>query len=226
MFAVLNGTENASNTNRPTSDVLKNVNKLKNLPKAEQDKRLKTYFKFTFVRNPLERLVSSYRNKIAVPIKYKNRKHWPDSVLHHIIQTYNKTKYAMWEETGFTSPDIHPSFEEFIKYFVDSNLTLLNEHFRPFIDLCHPCSIHYNFIGNFYNLPNEAFHLLDFLRIPRNYYLNRVGHPTYNTSSLVSDYYHQLPLSLKLNLVQKISQELILYYRLFPTDLNRDVTLF
>lgn len=226
MFAVLSGTEKANNTNRPSSDVLKSVSKLQRLSKTERDKRLKTYFKFAFVRNPLERIVSSYRNKIAVPIKYENRQHWPDNVLYHIIQRYNKTKYALWKKTNFTSSDIHPSFEEFIKYFVDSNLNLLNEHFRPFIDLCHPCSVHYNFIGNFYNLPNEAFHLLDFLRIPHNYYLNRVGHPTYNTSSLVSDYYHQLPLSLKSNLVQKISQELILYYRLFPADLDRDATLF
>ena len=125
----------------------------------------------------------------------------------------------------FTSTDIYPSFEEFIKYLVDSDLDLLNEHFRPFINLCHPCAVHYNFIGNFYNLPNEAFHILDFLKIPRNYYLNRVGHPTYNTSSSVSGYYHQLTTSLKLNLLKKFSHELVLYYLLFPTQLDNNILM-
>ena len=219
LFAVLNGTEHPGNTERPSSDVLKNVNNLRQLSKAEQNKRLSSYFKFAFVRNPLERIVSSYRNKVAIPINYRNRAHWPDAVLHHIIEMYAKDKYAKWKETNFTSPKIYPSFEEFIKYFINSNLDLLNEHFRPFINLCHPCSVQYDFIGNFYNLPNEAYHILDFLKIPRNYYLNRVGHPTYNTSSLVSDYYHQLSSSLKLALLKQLSQELILYYLLFPIDM-------
>ena len=225
MFAVLNGTEKANSSERPSEDVLRNVNKLEYLSKTEQNKRLKTYFKFAFVRSPLERIVSAYRNKVAVPINYGNIKHWPDNILYQIIRTYSKNKYAEWKNMNFTSTDIYPSFEEFIKYLIDSDLDLLNEHFRPFINLCYPCAVHYNFIGNFYNLPNEAFHILDFLKIPRNYYLNRVGHPTYNTSSSVSGYYHQLSTSLKLNLLKKFSHELVLYYLLFPTQLDNNILM-
>ena len=225
MFAVLNGTENATNPNRPREEVLKNVNKLEFLSEAAQYERFNTYFKFTFVRNPLERIVSAYRNKIAVPIKYENRRHWPDDVIIRILRTYNKDKYVKWEETNFTSTDVHPSFEDFINYLVHSNLNFLNEHFRPFMDLCHPCSLGYNYVGNFNNLPSEAFYVLDFLGIPRNYYLNRAGHPKYNTSSLVANYYNKLPFSLKAKLVQKILPELIFYYFLFPTDLENDIAL-
>ena len=226
MFAVLKGTENANNTKRPSSEVLKNTDKLRHLSSTEQNRRLETYFKFAFVRNPLERIVSGYRNKIAVPIKYGNREHWPDDVSHYIIKTYSREKYTKWEETNFTSTNVYPSFEEFVKYLIDSDLDSLNEHFRPFVNLCHPCAVNYNFIGNFYNLPNEAFHILDFLKIPRNYYLNRAAHPSYNTSSLVSNYYNKLSAPLRLKLLKKISQELILYYLLFPTDLQRDINLF
>ena len=226
MFAVLKGTEKANNTKRPSSDVLKNINKLGHLSRTEQNKRLETYFKFAFVRNPLERIVSSYRSKIAVPMNYRNREHWPDDVLYHITKTYSKEKYTKWKETNFTSTDIYPSFEEFIKYLIDSDLDLLNEHFRPFINLCHPCAVNYNIIGNFYNLPNEAFYILDLLRIPHNYYLNRPGHPTYNTSSLVSGYYHQLSAYLRPNLLKQFFHELTLHYLLFPTELERDKKLF
>ena len=226
MFAVLKGTEKANNTKRPSSHVLKNINKLGHLSVAEQNIRLNTYFKFAFVRNPFERIVSGYRNKVAVPIKYKNRAHWPNDVLYHIIKTYSKDKYAKWKETNFTSSAIYPSFEEFIKYLINNNLDSLNEHFRPFINLCHPCSVHYDFIGNFHHLPNEAYRILDFLKIPWSYYLNRVGHPTYNTSSLIPEYYRQLPASLKSKLLKQLSPELILYYLLFPTDLQKDTKLF
>ena len=226
MFAVLKGTEKANNTKRPSSDVLKNINKLGHLSRTEQNKRLETYFKFAFVRNPLERIVSSYRSKIAVPMNYRNREHWPDDVLYHITKTYSKEKYTKWKETNFTSTDIYPSFEEFIKYLIDSDLDSLNEHFRPFINLCHPCAVNYNIIGNFYNLPNEAFYILDLLRIPRNHYLNRPGHPTYNTSSLVSGYYHQLSAYLRPNLLKQFFHELTLHYLLFPTELERDKKLF
>ena len=220
MFAVLNGTEQATNTERPHDEVLKNVNKLQHLLVTQQKERFDTYFKFTFIRNPLERIVSAYRNKIAIPIKHE--KHWPYDVLNHIVETYNKDQYDKWKQTNFASTYLHPSFEEFVKYLIDSDLISLNEHFRPFMNLGHPCSVRYNYIGNFNNLPNEAFYILDFLGIPRNYYLNRAGHPKYNTSSLVADYYKRLPNSLKFGLVEKFSQELILYYFLFPADLEKD----
>jgi len=225
MFAVLNGTEQASNLNRSKPHILKNVNKLEHLSKEERDKRLKTYFKFAFVRNPFERIVSAYRNKIAVPIKYTNREHWPDDMLYHILKTYNQEKFNKWARTNFSSLQYFPSFKNFVQYLIDVNLDLLNEHFRPFLNLCHPCAVNYNFIGNFYHLPQDAYCILDFLRIPRNYYLNRPGHITYNTSYLVPKYYNELPGSLKLNLMHKFSHELIMYYQLFPTEHRRDIEI-
>ena len=225
MFAVLNGTEQASNLNRSKPHILKNVNKLEHLSKEERDKRLKTYFKFAFVRNPFERIVSAYRNKIAVPIHYTNREHWPDDILYHILRTYNQEKYNKWAQTNFSSIFYFPSFQNFAQYLVDVNLDLLNEHFQPFLNLCHPCAVNYNFIGNFYHLPQDAYYILDFLRIPHDYYLNRPGHTTYNTSSLVLKYYNELPGSLKLKLMHKFSHELIMYYQLFPTEHRRDIEI-
>lgn len=223
MFSVLNGTVQANDTERPRKDILQNVNKLEYISTAEQRVRLKHYFKFSFVRNPLERIVSGYRNKIAVPINYANRNHWPDRILFQILKKYEKVKYEKWAKTNFTSPHFYPSFEGYIRYLISMDLASLNEHFRPFMDLCQPCSINYNFIGNFYNLPDEAYHIMAFLGIPRNFYLNRVEHPSTNTSSMVSHYYDTISLSLKLLLLQQFSQDLLMYYQLYPAEAKRDL---
>ena len=41
----------------------------KTLTVEERQQRIKDYYKFIFVRNPLERLVSGYRNKIEKPVR-------------------------------------------------------------------------------------------------------------------------------------------------------------
>ena len=225
MFAVLSGTVKADDTERPSKQILQSVNKLEYLSEMEQTARLKHYFKFSFVRNPLERIVSGYRNKIAVPINYANRNRWPDRILFQILKTFEKPKYKEWSKTNFTSADFYPSFEGFIQYLTGAKLSSLNEHFRPFMELCQPCSINYNFVGNFYNLPDEAYRITAFLGIPREFYLNRVEHPSTNTSSIVPLYYDTISVPLKLRLLQKFSQELLMYYGLYPAEAKRDLEM-
>ena len=225
MFAVLSGTVDVKFTDRPSKEILQSVNKLEYLSPAEQTKRLKHYFKFSFVRNPLERIVSGYRNKIAVPIHYANKNRWPDRILFQILKSYEKPKYKKWAKTNFTSADFYPSFEGFVKYLSSAKLATVNEHFRPFMELCQPCSVNYNFIGNFYNLPDEAYRITNFLGIPQEYYLNRVEHPATNTSSIVPLYYNTISLPLKLRLLQRFSHELLMYYQLYPAEAKRDLEM-
>lgn len=41
----------------------------KTLTDKEKSQRIKEYFKFMVVRNPFERLVSGYRNKLEAPVR-------------------------------------------------------------------------------------------------------------------------------------------------------------
>lgn len=66
MFAVLQKLLNQTNPRkRPPEDVLSAVPSLFSLSPAEREVRLKSYFKFVMVRNPFERIVSVYRNKVS-----------------------------------------------------------------------------------------------------------------------------------------------------------------
>ena len=72
MFAVLNGVlPPTESTERPAEETLRKVNRLVNLKPEERDWRLKKYFKFIMLRNPLERLVSAYRNKVSIRLSAK-----------------------------------------------------------------------------------------------------------------------------------------------------------
>ena len=65
MFIVLNGIlPPTHSTLRPPENVLFSVKKLFDLSPSQREWRLKSYYKFVMVRNPLERLVSAYLNKV------------------------------------------------------------------------------------------------------------------------------------------------------------------
>lgn len=66
MFAVLQGLVKLTDPKiRPPEEILSAVHNLFNLSPAEREARLKSYFKFVMVRNPFERIVSVYRNKVS-----------------------------------------------------------------------------------------------------------------------------------------------------------------
>lgn len=67
----------------------------------------------------------------------------------------------------------------------------LNEHYKPVMELCHPCVVQYNMYTNFKYLPEDAFQILDLLRIPRYYYLNTESHPQTPTSALLDDFFNR-----------------------------------
>lgn len=66
----------------------------------------------------------------------------------------------------------------------------LNEHYRPVMELCHPCAVHYDVYTNFKYLPEDAFRIMDLLDIPHHYYLNEESHPRKPTSTLLDDFYN------------------------------------
>jgi len=54
------------------------------------------------------------------------------------------------------------TFAEFVEYVVNKSSSgeLLDPHWRPQHQLCHPCYVEYDFIGRFENLKNDAKYAL------------------------------------------------------------------
>ena len=120
----------------------------------EVEYRLRNYFKFMFVRDPTERLLSAYRNKFGENIGTYNTKYAPK-----IIAKYRKPGVRI---EGDDQSRI--TFEEYLRFLVDSDTRRMDPHWRPMWELCQPCSINYDFIGSFEQLPEDAALVLDRVR--------------------------------------------------------------
>ena len=104
--------------------------------------RIKTYFKFLFVREPLHRLLSAYKDK------FMGDKYASHDARIQIVKAYRPQDYKP------NYKDINITFAEFIQYI--SNDVPRNEHWLQYEKLCHPCVINYDFIGHLETLEDDA----------------------------------------------------------------------
>ncbi|XP_057555727.1 carbohydrate sulfotransferase 9 isoform X1 [Hippopotamus amphibius kiboko] len=119
--------------------------------------RLNTYTKAVFVRDPMERLVSAFRDKFE----------HPNSYYHPVFGKAIIKKYRpnACEELNNGSG---VKFKEFIHYLLDSHRPVgMDIHWEKVSKLCYPCLIHYDFVGKFETLEEDANHFLQLIGAPK-----------------------------------------------------------
>ncbi|NXN97072.1 CHSTE sulfotransferase, partial [Rhinopomastus cyanomelas] len=115
--------------------------------------RLEHYFKFLFVRDPMERLLSAYRNKFGEIEEYQRR--------------YGLEIVRRYREGGAgASAGDDVTFSEFLRYLLDEDAERMNEHWMPIYNLCQPCAVRYDFIGSYERLNADADYVLERVRSP------------------------------------------------------------
>ncbi|XP_033632119.1 carbohydrate sulfotransferase 14-like isoform X2 [Asterias rubens] len=121
---------------------------LDSFSEKEINYRIKNYYKFMFVRNPMERLLSAYRNKFGEVAlsQYKDR------YAPRIIHRYR----GEWD-----GKSNNITLEEFIRFVIDSRTRTMDQHWKPMHLLCHPCAMQYDFVGSFEQLNADADFVLD-----------------------------------------------------------------
>ena len=152
---------------------------------------LETYFKFMFVRDPFERLLSAYKDKFATYNEFT--KHFQTKYGRDIIKTYRKNPSLLSLRLGH---DV--TFGEFVKYVIDSykNNEEFNPHWRPFLDLCGPCDIHWDFIGKMETIEEDSRYVLSHMLgdpCPPPLMQSQHGHQT--TVNVTKTFYEQIPSS-------------------------------
>lgn len=121
--------------------------------------RLETYTKVMFVREPLERIVSAFRDKFENP-----NPHYHSLLGRPIISKYrlNASQEALLTGNGVT-------FKEFVQYLLDVHRPVgMDIHWEQMNQLCNPCLIDYDFIGKFENMEEESNIVLRLTGAPAN----------------------------------------------------------
>ena len=109
-------------------------------------------YKFVFVRHPFDRLVSAFRSKINPGIERQRRRNGAA-----ILRMFrpNETLTVIQSGRGV-------KFHEFVRWilYLESAKLPLDEHWCPYYRLCHPCQVHYDFIGKYETLSTDAAEVL------------------------------------------------------------------
>ena len=126
---------------------------LGDLPPLAVKRKLREYYKFMFVREPLVRLLSAYKDKFML-----NNTSFHKSYGRKIVKHTRKNAAA-------NSKGDDVSLKEFLQYVTESRVEDMNEHWMPFYELCQPCAVSYDFIGSFENLEADATQVLKELNV-------------------------------------------------------------
>ena len=130
----------------PFNEGLKRNLRLKAYPDDQQKQILETYFKFTFVREPFERILSAYKDKFV-------HLRWVD---HHMREVHGREILKNFRPNVSQSAlekldDI--TFREFIQYLVtkgsNKSTPVMDWHWDSYVNICGMCAINYDFIGHY-----------------------------------------------------------------------------
>ena len=190
------------------------------LTQSQRLKMILTYYKFMIVRNPLERLVSGYRNKIQPPLSFKKQDSFPHKIKKDILMRFRLKEFLEWRQISKTQEhNISVSFQEFVHYIMYTTTEDLNEHFQGSMDICHPCVVDYDFYGNFRNYSHDAQALVKKLQTDPHFYRDESLHSNgEQTTNLLPHYFNQLTNREKVKLLGVMYDELAFYYTLYPTE--------
>eukprot|EP00066_Takifugu_rubripes_P018616 XP_011607882.1 PREDICTED: carbohydrate sulfotransferase 8 [Takifugu rubripes] len=121
--------------------------------------RLETYTKIMFVREPLERMVSAYRDKFENPNNY----------YHSLFGKPIISKYRANPSSEALKTGSGVIFKEFVQYLLDVHRPVgMDIHWEQMNQLCNPCLIDYDFIGKFENMNEESDFVLRLTGAPPN----------------------------------------------------------
>ncbi|XP_076877689.1 carbohydrate sulfotransferase 8 isoform X2 [Brachyhypopomus gauderio] len=168
----------------------KHLKKLDSFDRKGIVRRLEAYTKVLFVREPFERLVSAFRDKFESPNSY-----YHPVFGRPIISRYrrNPSQQALRTGAGVT-------FKEFIQYLLDVHRPVgMDIHWEPVAQLCSPCLTHYDFIGKFETMEEDANFLLRHIGAPANLTFpsikDRNPNAARTSSQITREYFMQLNLT-------------------------------
>ena len=176
----------------------------------ERTKILQTYFKFMFVRQPLDRLLSAFINKLYYVRDPLFRHMWGRKILK--LYRPNATEEDMKNGDNI-------AYDEFAQFVLDGHR---DPHWAHYHERCHPCTIQYDFIGQFESFTDELPYLFEAAGIEDPPEIER-EYVTSNTSTKVRSYYSQLPVDRIRGLAEKYRADYEMFGYPFPGQVIQEL---
>ena len=138
------------------------LKKMSTVTDLERSRRLRLYFKFIFVREPIERLVSGYRDKVLLTEYFRAQVSEKLKQYMRAGVSINRTERM----SKILSTKSKPTFSDFVSFILDERDAgeLLDTHWRPQNEACHPCIFGFDFIGHYDTLETDAEYIIHLLR--------------------------------------------------------------
>lgn len=172
--------------------------------------RVNRYKKFVVVRNPMDRLLSAFRNKFH-GTGFKDQTYRDIAV--DIIRGY-RPKYTK----PIAGDDV--TFLEFLKYVTDDVIPRRDEHWRPSVDLCSPCQINYDFIGTYETLNEDAPFILKQMGTDIKFPEKPKAYGHVKTVQYFPFYFSQIPLYYIGKIWEKFKDDYIFFSYSFLKDIR------
>ncbi|XP_068725625.1 carbohydrate sulfotransferase 11-like isoform X2 [Montipora capricornis] len=205
VFLTLDGRPNV--TDRKVIHNLTNFKFLSQHYSAEEvELRLQTYFKFLFVRDPLERLLSAYEDKFGA-----HRPTWFYS------QTFYRKMVDYFRSTVDRISGNKLTFRKFI-HFISTIGFNADRHWASYYNLCHPCDIPFDFIGHFNDMQEEAPYVLR--RTGMDKVVTFPPFITHNTSTKIIGNFATIPKVEIFQLVKRFEKDYEMFNYHFPGVLS------
>ncbi|XP_066468902.1 carbohydrate sulfotransferase 9-like [Tiliqua scincoides] len=145
LLLMLNLSRDASEVDGNIVHRSNHLKKLSSYPLEQQAELLNSYTKVMFTRHPLERLVSAYRDKLLHSEPY-----YSGTVANEIRHLFRRNKTSTEKVT----------FQEFVSFVVSRQNKYTDIHWKPQFALCDPCNIHYDILGKYETLEQDAERVL------------------------------------------------------------------
>ena len=166
--------------------------RLKAFRPHQQKQILEKYFKFTFVREPFERILSAYKDKFVYPRFPRSKLQLQGTAILKSVRP-NASKSALDK-----LDDI--SFSEFIEYLVtkgsNKSTPVMDWHWDNYVNICGMCAISYDFIGHYETFDQDMADFKEAAGLTpedAKRFNARSNNKSSTTSSLLN-YYSQTPI--------------------------------
>lgn len=166
--------------------------------------KITNYRSYVMVREPMERLLSAYINKIHTDPTGKFQRLFGAKMLKY---TKHKAYIQGREKWNVT-------FEEFVRFLTqESEKDAFELHWERISEICHPCLLDFDYVGHYEALSHDALHIIKMVDPESNvtFPVYQVDSSYKSARSKMVDYFKTISLSQLRKLLELYKQDYLLF---------------